>query len=275
MDLLGNFLRVAPRFKGRGRLTHYWLHHNRTGGLRRRALPGGAVIHCDMSVPYECMVWLGREEEDDLAALRRILQPGQTFVDCGANIGLWTLTAATAVEPEGKVYAFEPNPVTFTKLLQNVKSSALEAVASTSCVACGDQIAESPFLCGSEHNISRMAARLERDAKETVLVPVTTLDTALRNLVIHGIKIDVEGHELQVLQGSEEILKRSKPWLCVEFNTLLAGLRRLADWEVHRYLAKFGYACCRMSDAPSVDPQDTLGDDFELDGYSNLFYFIP
>ena len=270
MDLLGNFLRIAPPFKGRGRLIRRWVHLHRDE-RRVRALAGGAKIECDMSIPYESMVWLGKEEDKDLAALAGILREGETFVDCGANIGVWTLTAALAVGPHGKVFAFEPNPVTFEKFTRNLKTNGLEESVVALCAACGREAGVMPFLCADEHNNSRMADALDKDV---LYVPVRTLDTAVHAGRVHGVKIDVEGHEHDVLLGGREMLRRSRPWLCVEFNSSIAGVAKLRDWRVHRLLRDLGYACCAMAGAARNRSRNALGDDWELQGYSNLFYFL-
>lgn len=270
MDLLGHFLRVAPPFKGRGRLIRFWAHRARKE-QRTRVLPGGGKIQCDMAVAYESMVWLEKEDAEDLAALRRLLRPGQTFVDCGANIGLWTLTAAAAVGAQGKVYAFEPNPVTFEKLSRNIRANALDEIVLALCSACGREIGQMPFLCADEHNNSRMATTLDKDV---MFVPVRTLDEAVYAARVHGIKIDVEGNELDVLLGAREILSRSRPWLCVEFNSSIAGVARLGDWRTHRFLRDLGYSCCAMTDAGRDPGGPAPGDDWELPGYRNLYYFL-
>lgn len=272
MDLLGHFLRVTPGFKGRGRLARFWLKRPRNHDYRMRKLPAARGIRCDMSVPYECMVWLGREEEDDLAALYHILKPGQTLVDCGANIGVWTLHAAIATGAHGKIHAFEPNPATFEKLLHNIRLNALEGRVHASCIACGEGEDRRPLVCSDEHNTSRLASGPVENA---VMVPITTLDKALGEIPIHGIKIDVEGYEMRVLKGAYEILLRSKPWLCVEFNTLLTGSNRLGDWDVHQYLRALGYSCCRMTEAAGASAANARPEDWETTGYCNLFYFIP
>jgi len=79
---------------------------------------------------------------------------------------------------------------------------------------------------------------------------------------------------MPVLTGANEILQRSKPWLCVEFNTILAVTNRLGDWKVHQQLRALGYACCRMADAGAT-AGETLDDNWETTGYCNLFYSIP
>lgn len=269
MDLLGNFLRVAPPFKGRERVIRRWLKRRRAGH-RLRVLPGGAKIKCDMSIPYESMVWLGKEEEEDLAAVRRLLRPGETFVDCGANIGLWTLTAAAAVGAQGRVFAFEPNPMTFDKLSQNIRANAFEQMVMALCAACGRESGTMPLLCSEEHNNSRMAEETDDDV---MFVPVRALDAALHGKIA-GIKIDVEGGEYDVLLGARGILGQSRPWLCVEFHAALAGTERLGNWRVHRFLRDLGYGCRLMADAGRESAVGGPGDDWELQGYCNLFYSV-
>ena len=137
MDWLGHLLRATGHFRGRGRLTRYWLNRRQPNDCRTAKLPGGAEIICEMNVPYEAMVWLGQEEPEDLRMLQRLLQPGQTFVDCGANIGLWSLVAATAVQPNGKVFAFEPNPRTHQRLTQHIEQNRFAATVATFSSCCG------------------------------------------------------------------------------------------------------------------------------------------
>jgi len=78
--------------------------------LSYRPLPDGSILKVQLDVPYEQMVWLQDEEWDELRYLQNKLRPGDVFIDVGANIGLWTLVAATSVGPSGRVFSFEPNP---------------------------------------------------------------------------------------------------------------------------------------------------------------------
>ena len=110
MDLLGHFLRATPGFRGKGRLVNRWVRHPGPPWNRERILPGGAIIHCDLLIPYEAMVWIEAEEETDLQTLRLLLKENQHFVDCGANIGLWTLVAATGVGSGGKSHRSRTEP---------------------------------------------------------------------------------------------------------------------------------------------------------------------
>lgn len=269
MDLLGYFLRETPGFRGKGRLINYWLKHSGSSGHRRRTLPGNMNVDCDLSIPYEAMVWLEAEEERDLQTLKLLLKPGQFFLDCGANLGLWTLVAAAAVGQKGKVTALEPNPSTFEKLVQNVKANGLTMVEPLR-VAAGEKEGVLPLRCEREHNISRL---VERADDSTIMVPIVPLDEIAGGRVVDGLKIDVEGHELPVLKGARNILESGHPWLAVEFNALLADVRQIGQWPVHQYLLGLDYRCCHFHEGLKG-----FGDGLELPPgwgcphYANLFY---
>jgi FkbM family methyltransferase len=215
------------------------------------------------------MVYLKQEEEADLQALPRLLRFGDTFVDCGANVGLWSLVAASLVGRTGMVHAFEPNPATFEKLTQNVERvDHLETNVKLHQAAVGSAKGYADFLPLHEHNISSIVYQAVRG---TIRVPVTTLNQTLSGKRVDGIKIDVEGYELQVLRGGEELLERWKPWLCVEFNTDIARVRSLRDWNVHQFLRTKGYRP-RLFGCGVRGNRPYLADSWETKGYVNLLY---
>jgi FkbM family methyltransferase len=266
-DLLEPCLKKTGHFRGKGRFLQWWLKLVAGEGLRKRVFPEGGCLHCDMAVPYEAMIWLEREEEEDLAVLRTLLQPSETFVDCGANVGLWTVVAAARVGRAGRVYAFEPNPGTRSKLTRNVQESQLDNVTIVPA-AVGDQTSTVLLKCETAHNISRVVTE-EAGAIE---VPIVTLDSQLNGRKVHGCKIDVEGFELNVLQGARRLLTECRPWLVVEFNTILAATKILGDWPVHRFLTGQGYVARTFANALNPSSSALLSDGWQTDFYCNLFY---
>jgi len=214
------------------------------------------------------MIWLGLEEDRDLSVARRLLRPGSTFVDCGANIGLWSLIASPLVGKTGRVFAFEPNPATSDKLAANVSANSLDNVTVVRA-AVGARSGIAPFRCESSHNISALC---EQTTTETIPVPVVTLDEYVGDQPVHAIKIDVEGYELDVLRGANRVIGRPGIWLCIEFNTIASKVSRLAEWEVHRHLKRLGYSARLMSDALRTSQTRSLPDQWEIGGYCNLFY---
>lgn len=270
-DPIGQLIKKTPGFRGKGRLIQYWLNHRTTNSQRIRVLPGGGKVLCDFSVPYEAMVWLEHEEQQDLELVRQLLKPGQLFVDCGANIGIWTLVAASLVGAEGKIYAFEPNPLTFKKLNRNISLNEFGHNIQVFASAVGKDEGNLSLTVNQYHNLSQITYSSDREA---ITVPVMKLDALLNEQKVNGIKVDVEGFELEVLQGAESILKQHQPWLCVEFNTVLSGVNQLSDWNVHQYLTALGYVCRQFRDSLDTTRQTILPDYWQTTGYCNLYYAV-
>lgn len=269
---VSEFIKRTSEFRGKGRIVSYWMQHRDTNAKRVRILPGGNPIVCDLASSYDCMVWLAREEQEDLEILRHLLKPGQVFLDCGANIGIWSLVAASIVENAGKVYAFEPNPKTFQRFSENIALGQLTRNIQSFCLAVGNENTTLPFKCNDQHNISQIVDESASD--QVISVPIVTIDSVLKETSVHGMKIDVEGFELEALKGSEAIIRRDQPWLCVEFNTLLAGVTNLKSWPVHQYLMDLGYVARQFNDALNLDQASILAETWETKGYLNLFYSI-
>lgn len=273
-DTLGQIIKIFGKwnFRGKGRLITYWMNKRNKNAKRIRILPGGGKVICDLSVPYEAMVWLEQEEQPDLELLRDLLKPGQTFVDCGANIGIWTVVAALAVKPTGRVYAFEPNPFTFEKLSQNLSLLNPKGQIELFAMAVGSENKELLLRCHQEHNVSQV---ISTSNKESIMVSVVSIDSIFKDTYVDGIKIDVEGFEIEVLKGAENILKKCTPWLIVEFNTVLAKVNKLGDWDVHHYLSNLGYVCREIHNALDSTQASVLPNDWQTKGYCNLYYSMP
>jgi FkbM family methyltransferase len=219
-------------------------------------------VKLHLVTPYEAMVWLGYEEHDEIDWLRQTLRPGDVFVDCGANIGLWTLVAATTVAPNGRVIAVEPNPVTAGRLEEHVSRNRLERTVTVLTAALGERSGSARLVPGEHHNVTRVAA----GPGEGFSVDVLSLDSAVEDCArVDGVKLDVEGSELDVIRGANQTLATHRPWIVVEFNTLVSAVRRPVDWSVHRHLTALGYRLQPLGQHP-------LTDTTEFAGYVNLLY---
>src|SRR5882724_6714622 len=75
-------------------------------------LPGGAAIRVELAEHVQRWIYFfGVYEKDTVDWFRSNLRPGMVVLDIGANVGQYTLIAAGAVGPNGRVHAFEPNPI--------------------------------------------------------------------------------------------------------------------------------------------------------------------
>ena len=149
----------------------------------------------------------------------RHVTPDETIIDVGANIGLSTIILARAC-PGARVVAFEPSPRNAKFLRANLAANHI-ANAKVMEVALSDRPGELAFheaaFAATSHVVSS-----EHLAQEliTTRVPVTNLDDVpIEDLgTVSLIKIDVEGHEPNVLAGGRSLIQRQSPLLYMEFN---------------------------------------------------------
>jgi FkbM family methyltransferase len=133
-------------------------------------------------------------------------------VDVGANIGWHTMTLSRAVGASGRVFAFEPDPHNYALLLANLAANHMTNV-SPQRTAIGERSGEC-LLCLNPWNFGDhrvVNGKLGTDLKH-ISVPMTTLDSALDAIApgtIRLIKVDVQGYDLQVLDGMQETLRRN------------------------------------------------------------------
>lgn len=176
--------------------------------------------------------------------MRERLRAGQTAVDVGAFKGAYTFWMQRSVGPGGVVIAFEPQPRQ-VEYLRDVLDAMDFRNVTLEAMGVSDAPDILPFYLprpgrGSAHDAS-FVAKGDPNSVDPIDVPVTTLDTyfADRPDKPDFLKIDVEGHELAVLEGAREILTTSRPTLLLECET-----RHRPDGDVQpvlSFLASLGY----------------------------------
>ena len=206
-----------------------------------------------------CVYVAGSFEPNEFAFLDRTLRHGMTFLDIGANHGLYSLFAAGRVGTPGRVVAFEPSSRERHILQRNLSLNRLSNVTVLP-VALADERAEAhlqiaPVLHGG-HNTLGGFAHEGVAAVAAELVPVETLDEVADRLELDKvdvIKIDVEGAEVRVLKGAHRLLTTCRPVLLIEANdealrkqatstSQLVDLLRSLDYEIFVFLDKTGLA---------------------------------
>lgn len=268
MGLPELFFHRTPQFKGKDRLAQRWIRAQR-GRIVTKSLPGGARVTLDLGIPYEASVWLERYERRELAVLQALLSPGDVFVDGGANVGVWSLVAASKVGETGRVHAFEPNPAVFSKLARNIHASGFEGRVIAHEAALADRGGNVQFLPEELHDMSRV---VDEPHLGGITIQAVRLDDVVSDRPVAGVKLDVEGFELSALAGGEAILAEDRPWVCVELNVTLAGVSCLADWPVHKKLRQLDYVPCLVEDAFS-GAESRLSDAWTSSlGHCNLLY---
>src|SRR5664279_1568740 len=151
-----------------------------------------------------------------------------TVFDVGANIGLFTIAAATQL-PDAKIASYEPNPQVAECLTVNTKPWR-DRVMTKQC-ALGARKGEAMFFPG----ISRTSGAHLMDQAEWrgsgLSLPISTIDNEMAELGFESLdllKIDVEGYEQDVLDGAATTLARCQPLIHLEVNSwCLIAMRNL------------------------------------------------
>jgi FkbM family methyltransferase len=189
--------------------------------------------------------------------LYRLTDPGELAVDVGANIGYMTSILAKRVKlaPQGKVIAFEAHPGVYQELEYNVdrwrqQLSFSQILIHQTAVSDqeGDAILSIPRSFAENRGLASIVTTDEPekstgDTSEIDRISIATVkldDQIPKSTIIDVLKIDVEGHELKVLEGATQLLQQKRIRDCV-FEE-----HRPYPTDVTSYLEQYGYTLFRI-----------------------------
>jgi len=178
----------------------------------------------------------------------KLLKPGDTVLDVGANIGWFSLLFAQCVGKSGSVLAYEPMPAIASKLKRNLELNQADNV-SVSNLALSDHSGIARFYAGHESNTGTSSLREPNNSAGSIEVQLAPFDTIFEDRSkVTLVKIDVEGAELQVLRGMEKLLRIAQPILLLEVTDKF--LRDMGDSaeSMLQFVAQLGYVCYVIGD---------------------------
>lgn len=224
------------------------------GFIRRvvtKTLPEPALLTLK-KIYYRSYLARLSESEPDLEVVKRLVGPGDCVIDIGANVGTYTLALSRMVGPTGCVLSFEPIPETFEILRSNVSSFHLKNVSAFGVALSsreGSVTMEIPDWAGGGENYYQSRIVSPGSAQgglKRVEVTSRQLDEFSANLAeknLAFVKIDVEGHELDVLRGAGRVLQQHRPAMLVEASgdpdgsegSVISVFRLLMDMDYSPY----------------------------------------
>ena len=158
------------------------------------------------------------DEKLETDVMRASLSRGQTVLDIGANLGFYSMLAASLVGGGGRVFSFEP----FSRNAELIKSSAKENKFDNVTVvnaAVSDRngtasLYLSPFYSSEHSMFDYHYSTGARSTENTAEVRTTTIDSYLKNEVgdlrVDFVKMDIEGSEGRAISGMEETISENK-----------------------------------------------------------------
>lgn len=181
-------------------------------------------------------IYCGLHEFPDMAFLLHVLRKGDLFVDIGANVGSYTILAASAIGARG--YCFEPVPSTYSRLMTNIRLNDLDRRVTSLNVALGNSKGEIHF--SSDQNCMNHVIAANEVTTNKIIVNVSTLDEEVKDIPFL-LKIDVEGYETPALEGARRTL--SNEGLCAVIMELNGAGNRYGydESKVVSMMSDFGF----------------------------------
>lgn len=224
---------------------------NPTAGSRpatvRNRLTASAVTSLARWTPYL---------EREMCGLRTVVRPGSVCIDVGSAADLYTTVLSRLAGPDGQVHSIEPLP--FAHLLWARLLNARQACnVRHHCLALGTEPGTAPMsvpvgrygLVTGRSYLMRKAAGPDSNAEFAGQVPVIVTVDRLDHFCaceaisrIDFVKIDVEGAELQVLEGGKEVIEACRPAMLIEIEARHTARYGHSPEDVAGWLLKRGYA---------------------------------
>lgn len=193
--------------------------------------------------------------EKEVAFFGAYLKPGMRVIDVGANVGVYALWAARLVGPEGRVFAYEPNPNVAALLREGVVANGFQNV-DVSEVALSDEVGEAVLSDGGSSEHGAIATK-----GEGFPVALSTLDHDISRFgTVAMLKIDAEGAEENIIRGGHEFFKQIRPLVMFELhdghglNLHLVGAFEALGYRCFRQLCD--PVCLVPLDVDAVDPAE-------------------
>jgi FkbM family methyltransferase len=183
----------------------------------------GITYQLDLRDGIQRFIYFNVLDKADIQEILPLARSGGVYFDVGANVGFYSLQIAKKTQGQSRIFAFEPNHYTFKRLELNC---SLNSFGNCILPIHEALYREEGYINFYESPVHTSATSSLSDFKEiarsATKVKATTLDHVVERESLSRIdllKIDVEGHELDVLEGAKKTLMQNKiHHLFIEFN---------------------------------------------------------
>lgn len=224
---------------------------------RRVVSRGGLRLDLDVSNYVDHVAYFGLNDDNHHLFFER-LTPTMTVLDVGANIGYFALRVAQLVD-KGRVVGFEPDPDNFRSAQRNLSLNSLQNLEVLN-IGLSDRDGDGALFRLDENNTGTnslvASGHPSSLGKPSANIVLRTLDRIVREKAftnVDAIKIDVEGHELNVLRGAQDTLKRFRPLMLVEVSPTTLNQQGQTPDGLIQVIRDFGYRIIDVDTGHSVE----------------------
>ena len=199
---------------------------------RKNSMSFSVIIKCDFN------------DHKELKFLDIICNYENIFLfDCGSNFGFYSLYVASR-KNKNKIIAFEASPNTFRELEENIKLNSFSSIQAMNLAISNTDKGEVSFY-ESEKDWESSINHLNFKKKSELKISSTTLDKVskkkdLKNYAV-VIKLDVEGHEMNVIEGGLDLISNYSPLIIIEFSKFIGQNEKFNYLYLEDFLKKFDY----------------------------------
>lgn len=250
--------------------------------IKRRI--GNHLMYLDPKDPGLCATLMkmksGSPEREAafMKVLRQEVKKSMVAIDIGANVGYITLIMAELIGPSGRVYALEPHPRNYAILTKNIEVNSYASFVFSYQIGISNVHGVLKLHISDKSNLHSLST--SPNSKYSINVPVSTLDDFMKDKGYPDfIKMDIEGHEVEALEGMYNTLRNAQspvkilmevhPTFYSETHSLENQLRRLIDLGFNtKYVISAGIAKPDFFAEYGYEPREV----FHTDGWHRGLY---
>jgi FkbM family methyltransferase len=218
--------------------------------------------------------WRGAHDWNTIFALQKTLSPDSILFDIGANIGEYTLFAASMINDNGHIYSFEPVQKMYEQLQENISLNPhLKNKITPIKKGIGLRKEKLPIyddVNTTNDGLFSLHQKNFIEAKIIEEIEIDSLDNIFNTLninIVHYIKIDVEGNELFVLQGGINTIKKFKTTLMIEISEKNFNAAGYSSKDLLSLLKELDYSIYLIQKRGKLKP---INNDSDLPAFCNI-----
>lgn len=241
-------------------------HYQYPSGSIRQTVVNGIAYHLDIHNWNDWEVYF-HAQGHAIDKLISLCKTDDYIIDIGCNIGCVLMNMTSRIGPGGRAYGFEPNPITYKKLVSNLKLNTFPNITVTQA-ALGNMEGLVEPVNIVEDNLGRSIVKVTTNNKHDVTSPIFTLDSFCDRIKLSRlniVKIDVEGYEQNVILGGLKTIEKFRPTLFIEISYENLTQQDSSPFEIIKLINQFGYSFVRANDNMVITPEYNFDKDCHFD----------
>lgn len=207
-----------------------------------------------------------KKQSNEIQFLVSLDLKNKIIYDIGANVGMFSLFFAKSVQPKGKIFSFEPNPIAHQDLIRNIELNNLTNIRTFQLGVGKSEYKDQLIFDSNSTGIGSLNKKIQAnlfvsDSINKVEIDIISIDYIISKkglLFPDLIKIDVEGLEFDVLNGMKNTLHEKKPKLFVEIHGESFEDKETNIFKIVNFLKNYGYTIKHVETDELITIENTI-----------------